>query len=131
MDSGDWSDIILATLVSVFFAAGLIWVALNYSDSIGTPSLVLTGLSGAAIGWVAGILVSPYDPKEQSAFGDYAKVIYGFLSGYALSKLDPIISDAIKTAGEKQIVICSFALVSFLTAAALTYITRRYWTRST
>ena len=129
MDSGDWSDILCAILVSILLAGGLVWVAMNYREAIGAPPLVLAGLFGASVGWVTGILVSPYDKDERSAFGEMAKLIYGFLSGYLVSKIDPIITDATKSGNEKQLIIGAFALISFLAAVAVTYITRRYWTK--
>ena len=127
LDAGDWTDIIVALAVSSLLSAGLIWIAVNYKETVSAPTLMLAGLLGAASGWVIGILLSPYNPDEGSAFGEMAKLIYGFLSGYVLSKFDPILTDALKSSGETQWVIGCFTLISFLTAVALTYITRRYW----
>jgi hypothetical protein len=96
LDAGDWTDIIVAIAVAVMLYSGLIWCALRYSGAISGPLLVLSGLLGASLGWVIGILFSPYDPKEQSAFGELAKLIYGFLSGYVLSKFDPVLTTALR-----------------------------------
>jgi hypothetical protein len=49
----------------------------------------LSGMLGAGVGWVIGVLVSPYQEEERQ-FGAYAKVGSGFLTGFAVSKVDRI-----------------------------------------
>jgi hypothetical protein len=127
LDAGDWSDIITAVIASLSFVAGLVWVAVHYSPTIGAPPLVLAGLFGAAVGWGAGILISPYNPDEKGAFGETAKVIYGFLTGFVFSKFDPVLTKAIETGDEKQWLLACFAFITFLVSTCLTYITRKYW----
>jgi hypothetical protein len=45
-------------------------------------------LCGGALGWVIGILASPSTAEEAQTFGEYKTAIVGFLSGFALSKMN-------------------------------------------
>src|SRR4051794_5528670 len=60
------------------------------------PLLLLLALTGGLIGWVVGILATPLSDAEDQRFGELAKVISGFVSGYLLSKLDPLVSAYLK-----------------------------------
>jgi hypothetical protein len=131
LTTGDWTDIVTAVVIAAAIYAGLLWFAMHYSDASRSPILILAGLLGASLGWVVGLLVSPYNEGEQSAFGEYGKLIYGFLSGYLLSKFDPVIARALTEGVDSSwVVIGCFGLTSFLVAVPVTYITRRYWRRA-
>src|SRR5262249_46226834 len=54
---------------------------------------VVVGLTGIVIGWLIGVLVSPFR-WEESKFTDYGKALVTFVSGYVLSKIDPLIRAA-------------------------------------
>src|SRR5215213_10275333 len=97
LDAGNWTDIITALIASVAFVGGLVWVAVSYSPAIAAPALVLAALLGGAVGWGTGILISPYNSQEQSAFGETAKVVYGFLTGFVISKFDPLLTEALRS----------------------------------
>ena len=129
VNAGDRSDAYIAVGIAVVIYAALIWFAFRYSGPVSSPLFVLSGLLGASLGWVAGILVSPYNPEEKTEFGEISKLIAGFLSGYVLSKFDPVITHALDIKEQVSVywVVACVGLVSFLTAAAVTYITRRYW----
>ncbi len=47
---------------------------------------------GAMIGWVLGIVVTPYDRTESSRFAQVAKIVSVFLSGYLVAKIDPLVT---------------------------------------
>ena len=51
---------------------------------------------GASSGWLAGILLSPYDPKEASNFPRYAAAVSAFASGYLVSKVDRVLEEVLK-----------------------------------
>ncbi len=129
---GDHTDVIAAIVIAVLLDGGLIWFANTYQDGHYAQSLMLVGITFTALGWIVGILASPYSTDERSSFSDLAKLIYGFLSGYALSKLDPLISELLKPTSmqnidERYVVLVPFGITSFLVAVGLTYVTRRYW----
>jgi hypothetical protein len=77
----------------------LVWAAKRYPGPVSVPLFVLSGLLGASLGWVIGILASPYDVTEESAFGKFGTLIYGFLTGYVVSKFDPLLQKAINVYG--------------------------------
>ena len=124
---GDLSDVIVSAVVAVLLWVGLGYFTVRYPGPVSVPLFILSGLLGASLGWVVGILASPYDPTEKSAFGRFGQLIYGFLSGYALSKLDPVLQNAISSGTMDTWVVACVGLISFLIAVALTYISRRYW----
>src|SRR4051812_45046385 len=95
LSGGDWTDIATALAVATAMYGGLLWFALNYPSGYSTV-VILSGLLGTALGWAVGLLLSPYNEAERSAFGELAKLVYGFISGYALSKLDPLITTALQ-----------------------------------
>ena len=45
-------------------------------------------LFGACVGWLLGILLSPYNAAERTMFAQYASAVSAFVSGYVLSKVD-------------------------------------------
>ena len=73
-------------------AIGAYNVHKNFDDQ-GIWLTVLIGVFGVLCGWILGVLSSPLDKNETQAFGKFAGVISGFLSGYLLMKIDKIITD--------------------------------------
>jgi multisubunit Na+/H+ antiporter MnhC subunit len=49
-------------------------------------------LVGAVAGWLLGVLIVPYDEREARTFSVFIKVISGFITGYLLSKVDPLLA---------------------------------------
>jgi hypothetical protein len=45
---------------------------------------------GATVGWLFGVVLSPYDPSEKQAFRDYAKAGSVFVSGFLVAKIDKL-----------------------------------------
>src|SRR5687768_6848438 len=50
-------------------------------------------LAGASLGWLGGVLASPYDPTEESRFAKYAGVVSLFVSGYLVGKVDSVLTE--------------------------------------
>jgi hypothetical protein len=127
---GIFPDVIIAVIVSFIMYAGLIWFAFSFDNGTHKPVLILCGISGAAFGWVIGILISPYN-NEVKRFSELAKVGYGFLTGYVVSKLDPLINKIVgidKTEiNTIFMIIIAYFTASLVTSIVLTYISRIYW----
>jgi len=52
---------------------------------------------GAILGWITGIVISPYDGEEKNRFASVGQTVSAFLSGYFISKLDqPVTALVIK-----------------------------------
>ena len=84
---------------------------------------------GATLGWIVGIFVSPYSEREKGQFTGIAKGVTVFFSGYALAKIDPIITATLSPeAFSKTVVIFRTVafLTSFLLAMLIVFIYRKY-----
>lgn len=132
--AGNQWDAIIAYGVCAIILVVLVLFAFNFSPS--APSsrwlTLLAGTGGSAAGWATGIIVSPYDPAEEQQFRSLAKAVYAFATGYALAKLDPLLTQAIDSAKGAGVSIqtvtnISVALIAFLTVATATYVSRKYW----
>ena len=127
---GDFSDVIIAMIVSTVLYSGLIWFSCAFDNGSHKSVLIFGGIAGAAFGWIIGILMSPYD-NEEKKFSELAKIGYGFLTGYAVSKVDPFIN---KLVGMDKTEIDTMSLImivyfssSLVISISLTYISRIYW----
>jgi len=84
---------------------------------------------GTTIGWIAGILSSPYGQKEKEQFTTIVKGVTVFLSGYAMAKLDPIITVILKPEMFIEPVV-AFRAIAFMTSLLLsvviTFVYRKY-----
>lgn len=121
-----WGSCIMALI-----AAAYIFVR---SALAADPRLILLALTGALIGWVVGILATPLSDAEGRRFGELAKVISGFVSGYLLSKIDPLI-DALLSPDQGRALIMNVqvgeevltTLSSFFIALLFVFGGRMYW----
>jgi hypothetical protein len=90
---------------------------------------LLIVILGLAIGWLFGILLSPYSESEGKKFTKYAKVFGVFASGYLVGKIDKVIEELLKP----EFILDSvhgFRIISFLAALIIglifTFVFRRY-----
>lgn len=133
-NTGNFSDVIAAAGLAIIMYGGLIWFAKTYQGGDHAQLFILAGITATALGWVLGIFASPYSGKERSVFSELARLIYGFISGYVLSKLDPLITrlvepDAIQNIDGRYVALTTFTIACFLIAAGVTYVTRSYWVK--
>lgn len=83
--------LVFSTISTLGLGGVLLWCATKQGSDqkvIHIAAMVL----GAALGWIIGILASPYGDTEQKQFSQLVKDVSVFLSGYALAKIDPIIA---------------------------------------
>jgi uncharacterized membrane protein len=85
---------ILGIALGLVFFAGCIYYALRPHDP--SAPYVLLCLSGAALGWATGILISPRNETQYENFVSYGKSISAFLSGFVLAKLDRIFEEVVR-----------------------------------
>jgi len=111
---------------AVFLA--ILYLAWHLQDERVPKSLnILICLLAATFGWTIGILLSPKNRVEKEQFLVYGKSISAFVSGYLLSKLDPLFTDAIKAGPPATVVLSAqvaFFLACFLLGALFVYIGR-------
>jgi hypothetical protein len=116
----------LAITITVLIGVLCRWVDVN------PPSWVINlaiAVFGICMGWLIGVVVSPYDEKETKEFSGYAKVISPFLSGYVLSKVDKFLNFDLTNQTSVDIVLIIRVLIlisSFLVMMLITFYFRRY-----
>jgi hypothetical protein len=77
-----WTIVLGVTVVAILIKTSGSWATfLNY---------FLFALCGGTLGWIVGILASPASAQEERVFGDYKTAIVGFLSGFALTKINDL-----------------------------------------
>src|SRR4051794_31677940 len=121
MQKGDWSDIIVGGVFAALILLGLGVLARHFSEIVPSSVLLLAGMFGAATGWLAGILASPYNPNERGVFAEFGKLVYGFLSGYILSTVEPILRQTLQPSADKPVntafaLVLTYGLISFMVA---------------
>ena len=99
------------------------------SDPLDSYVTLAILILASCIGWLMGILLSPYDSREKSEFSEYSKAFAAFVSGYAVSKIDKVIESILTPAFVLQPV-SGFRVIGFLSMFILgllvTFIYRKY-----
>ena len=89
-----------------------------------TPSdyatTLLIQMCGIAIGWLLAFLASPRDEDEKAAFSLLTKTLSAFISGYLLSKVEPVIRAVLNSDLPKS-PLSAARLLIFVTALALAF----------
>lgn len=86
-------------------------------------------LAGGALGWVIGIFISPL-PDEKDQFQSYAKATAAGISGYALAKIDPLLTTLLATETALSLE-NSFRLLAFMVAFIVSMLASFGWRRYT
>ncbi len=124
------SKIIASTTSAGFIGVTLVALCFYIEDGLQARALNLTVLvSAAAMGWLVGVLLSPYDAKEKKEFPKYSAAVSAFISGYLASKLDRALEQVFRPEILLSVVggfrVLS-GLAAFATAVLITYIYRTY-----
>jgi hypothetical protein len=117
-----------ASIFGIALVVGFCWNA----DTI----FRLLALTGAVLGWLLGVLVAPLNDREAKDFNVFIKVISGFITGYLLSKVDPLLAYLLainpdthapvlaeKEVAERVLITLSSFGISLLTVFSI----RAYW----
>lgn len=81
---------------ALFFGIALAILAYKIGpESNVYPITYLICLAGCILGWLIGMLTSPYNLEDENKLGKFSKLIGTFLSGYILSKFDRVIEEII------------------------------------
>jgi hypothetical protein len=83
---------VLVAFVVPIFCLGYIVARYDMEQYSLTVAILL---AGGAFVWVIGIFISPL-PSEGEQFLSYAKAVAAGVSGYALAKIDPVLSELVK-----------------------------------
>lgn len=122
---------LLGYLLGVVAAGGLIWIAIDGPDTTKLNLLLL--IAGGLIGWIAGILMTPSNVRQEGQFSTYTKILGTFISGYLTAKADHLYSLVVEQEGF-AVGGFFFGSMLFVSAFALgmlfTFIWRSYIVRS-
>jgi MFS family permease len=86
------SYIIGATILIAMIIAAFVFPP-QKQDSWMSLMLLIAGIS---VGWIIGIVISPYTTGEKTKFESYMKAVASFLSGYVVAHLNDLIKHIMK-----------------------------------
>jgi hypothetical protein len=127
MNSKLWACLVSAAIILMT----LVWGACVLGASPEDRALNFAFIAvGGALGWLLGMLASPYDPSEKKQFSELTKTISLFISGYALAKTGRLI-DALVSPDVLLQPLSGFRglamLGAIVMAAVVTFVFRQYW----
>jgi hypothetical protein len=111
---------------------GLIMLLLAFSflpDYDRTRLAIMLEMSGACIGWILGMFLSPKSASEQQTFLSAKTALVGIISGYVLSKMQTALDKAVADGKILNLNSLSLALVFFvplMLSTAAVYNVRAY-----
>jgi hypothetical protein len=88
--------------------------------------LIATGVS---IGWILGIVLSPYTQGEKTKFDSYVKAVAAFLSGYVVAHLNGLIEHMMKPeffGDSTRLFQVLLFLAAFSSSLVVVYVSRHY-----
>ena len=108
----------------------VVYLSLVVGEDTKASSLnLLIVVLGLSIGWLFGILLSPYSETEEKKFTGYAKAFGVFASGYLIGKVDKVLEELLKPDFILDSVhgfrVMAFA-AAFVVGLVITFIFRRY-----
>ena len=115
-----------AFALSVVIITGCFFITADASERALNLAILVTGY---AIGWVIGVLATPYGSGEEQRFAGYKQAISAFVGGYLISKLDSTLVNVLSW-NTLQSNIAAYRLFSFTSAILIslliTFVFRRY-----
>jgi hypothetical protein len=129
---GDHPWTLITSNTSAFLiGVALLWLAYQLgADSHAYLVNWVICLFGAVVGWGVGLMSSPSSEQESAKFSGVTKTVSAFLSGYILSKLDPLIQTVLQSDQffqEAVLVRIAFFLTTFFLSMVIVYINRVYF----
>lgn len=127
-----WSDLKLRTSACTLVVLAAVLVVANYmlwENPKEFFTSVMVMVFGACLGWLSGLVASPYTDREASRFNSFSKAAGTFASGYLLAKADNLFSELMS----KEFLLnfeIGIRMISFFCAFAIffliTFIFRNY-----
>lgn len=128
-DKGSKIDIIITAITGFLIFAIAVWISFKYHEGEYQSQILLSGILGMSIGWFLGILATPFTTREKKNFSSIGTAVYGFLTGYVLSKADAIFN-ALAVGDDLRNhlwVFAAVAITALFTTFSTTYCNRSYW----
>ena len=132
---GDDEEFSLAKSAGIIAGMILIILILVFCLIDGNLLTSIWAFVGVCLWWLIGIIIKPLSADEKSSFDVIAKVVSGFITGYLLSKIDPLINALLEVNNGHALIAEDFvaqraliAFASFLASIILVFSARAYWT---
>jgi hypothetical protein len=124
--------VIGSTAAAVVLGGTMVVLSFFIGDTTTVVVLNLAILAlGFSVGWIIGILISPYDTEESKRFSVFTKAVGVFASGYLVGKIDKLV-ERILNPDFVLDSIHGFRIIAFLSATIVamlvTFIYRWYTT---
>jgi hypothetical protein len=87
--------------------------------------LVLCSMIGGLLGWTVAMLASPAE-RDRKDFLTFSKLLSGFVSGFLLVKVTPLLDDYLKNPTAEVTTRVAFGFAAFLVGLMWTFLVRRY-----
>jgi hypothetical protein len=121
----------VAVAAPLLVASGVLgfFIAPTSTDAYLNGALVI---ACSSVGWAFGMILSPDSTLEEKKFSTLWKGISLFISGYLVSKIDPLLDSALKPEAVSHLLepLAAYRILAALTAiiltAILTYVVRVY-----
>ena len=126
-----WKTLVGATVFTFLFSCLLIWSCLQFKTSKqDTATNFLLCILGAVLGWALGMFFSPFDKADAERFSFVGQFVAAFVSGYVLSKIDPVLTKKVTAMIEKPQDVpwprIALFVISFLLSAVVVFVWRVY-----
>jgi hypothetical protein len=120
-----WSSLLSAGALTLMIVGISFFVGTRSDRALNLTVIVV----GFCVGWLLGIMMSPYSASEKTRFAQYASAFGAFVSGYLVSKADKFLEAIL----DPQFVLDSvhgFRVLAFVAAlvlaAIITFVFREY-----
>jgi hypothetical protein len=119
-----------STASAIILGVPLLVMCFYFGTDVQSHCLNITLLIMALLlGWLLGILASPYTSTEHRDFTAYTKAISAFISGFVVAKADKAIEHIFdpQTLGDATVLFrLALFIAGFLLALVITFVYRRY-----
>jgi len=122
-------SLIVINLVSYFLLGLATWRVFHDRPEEFWLTLAV-GVLGVVVGWLLGFLASPSTATENERFSAYSGAIATFVSGYFVSKFDPVLTKLLENPDRLATPVVGLKLVVFVaclvSGALIMYMVRSY-----
>jgi MFS family permease len=126
----DWTLVFTAAFAALFGGLLLYLCSALASDRRERSHNFLLAVLGAVVGWALGMFFSPFDAADVQRFNFLGTAIATFISGYVLSKIDPLIAALVKRATDSPTEVpwarCGLFLAAALLSSVVVFVNRTY-----
>jgi hypothetical protein len=118
-----FTSVLLSGIFGITLVSLAVWA--SWPDTTAMPASFALLILGTVMGWLFGIVISPYDSGEKSEFSEYGKLVSTAAGAFIAGKADTILSK-MTDFDVLSIVRATGAMSAFVIAAIMVFYFRRY-----